>query len=858
MGFLPTRSLPTVTLASLLWSVAAVWGQGAPAGLITDPAGASVPGCTLQLQSKSGVIVQETISDATGHFRLQSVPPGEYEIFIAADRGFDAERIAMHLGAKFIPPIDIHLRLQVVDQTLNVADGSNAVDVDPAANRDQVKADSQLIEKLPVLNQDIVATFMPFLSQTGVGTNGVTLVVDGVEMKGTGVSASAIKSVSINNDPYSAESNRPGKGRIEIITKAGTPKFHGTFNFTFRDSATDATPAFALARPVEQRRIYEGSITGPLSQSGKTTFVISGTRQEDDLQSIVYASGLSGTIIANVPTPLRTTLAEFRVARELSANHRIALQYNVEDTVTRNQGVGGLVLGQSGVNAQAREDDIIFNDSLTISPTLVNQLQIFLEKDHNPVRSVINTQRVIVDGAFIGGGAQSDVLDTENNMKINDILSWSKGKQLLKFGVTIPNLSRRAWEDHANRLGTFKFASLADYAAHIPYAYTQQQGPGRAVFWANEIGTFVQDQIQLRPDLQMSLGLRYDWQTYFESPHNFAPRLSLAYAPDKNHKTVVRFGYGLFYDRSGARPISELKRFNGTVIRSVTLLNPNYDHPLAVGRDLSSLPTDLVTLAPDISIPLLSYYSFGIERQLGKGATLAATYRGNLGMNLFRSRDANAPLGPDYNYVVRPNLALGVVRQIQARGRQVSNALDITFRGNTGRWFSGLTQYTLSRTTNNTGGIAWFPANQYDDSGEYARADFDQLQRLNLLGTVNEGHWMSLGIAASLYSGIPYTETSGVDTFQTGLLNERPAGITRNTLQNGGYADLDLRWSHDFPLQRNHKDGSPVFTFAVDAFNVPNHTSYARYIGNVRSKFFEQPVSALPARRIQLTARFKF
>jgi hypothetical protein len=843
-------------MAVLLWHFAVAQSQIAPAGIVRDPAGASVQGCTLQLVSSNGVVLQEVVSDESGHFHLQPVPSGDYEIVVAPNRGFDLERVPVHLTSNVSAPIEVQLRLKAVDQTLSVGDDSSTVDVDQGSNRDQTTASSELIERIPVLNQDIVATFTPFLSQTGVGTNGVTLVVDGIEMKGTGVSASAIKSVSINNDPYSAESNRPGKGRIEILTKAGTPQFHGSFNFTFRDSSLDATPAFALQRPAEQRRMYEGSTTGPISRDGKTTFLVSGTRQEDDLQAVVFASGLAGNITANIPTPLRTTLVEFRVAHELSPNQRVSLQYNVEDTITRNQGVGGLVLGQSGVNAQAREDDIIFNDSLTISPRLVNQLQLFLEKDHNPARSALSAQKVIVDGAFTGGGAQADILDTENNMKINNILTWSRGRQLLKFGITIPNLSRRAWEDHANRLGTFKFASLAAYAAQSPYAYTQEQGSGRAVFWANEIGTFVQDQIQIKPNLQMSLGLRYDWQTYFESPHNFAPRVSLAYAPGSARKTVFRTGYGLFYDRSGARPISELKRFNGKVIRSVTILNPNYANPLPPGQDPSSLPTDLTTLAPDISIPLLSYYSFGVDRQLGKGTTLAVTYRGNLGMNLFRSRDANAPLGPAY--LVRPDLSLGVVRQIQARGRQVSNALDVTFKDNAGRWFSGLGQYTLSHTTNNTGGIAWFPANQYDDAGEYARADFDQLQRLNLLGTLNEGHWLSLGVSANLYSGTPYTETSGVDTFQTGLLNERPAGVARNTLQTSGYADLDLRWSHDFLFAKGRKDDSPIFTFAVDGFNVPNHTNYTTYVGNVQSAFFAQPTSALPARRIQFTASFKF
>jgi hypothetical protein len=853
MRLLLHRFLLPIAAAVLLQGVAQ--GQSSASGSVVDPGGSVVPDYELRLESTEGVVVQQTVTDKRGHFRLNNVAPGDYTLIAPPARGFAEAIVPVHIGNGPVQTIDIHLNLDQVVQRVEVASESTSVAAYAGANSDQVGAGSTLIEKIPVLSQDIVGTFTPFLNQTGVGTNGVVIVVDGIEMKGTGVSASAIKSVNINNDPYSAESNRPGKGRIEILTKAGTPKVHGDFNFTFRDATLDAANPFAVKRPVEQRRIYEGNITGPLSAGGKTTFLLSGTRQEDDLESIVYASGIDGTISANVPTPTHTTLFAARAARELSANHRMSLQYNVDDVVANNQGVGGLVLESAGVNSQTREDDVIFNDGLTIGTHLVNQFQFFLEKDHNPVRSATDAQKIVVDGAFTEGGAQANVLDTENNGKINDIVSWTHGKHFLKTGIVIPNLSRRAWEDHANRLGTFKFASLADYAAHQPYAYTQETGPGRAVFWANELGIFLQDQIQLRPCLQISLGLRYDWQTYFDSYHDFAPRVSIAYSPDKEHKTVFRAGAGVFYDRSGARPISELKRFNGKVIRSITILNPDYTNPILPGQDISLLPTDLITLAPDVSLPLLLHYSLGMDRQIAKGATVALTYRGNFGANLFRSADANAPLGPDYS--ARPNPALGVARQIQSRGQQVSNALDVTFKANSSRWFNGLVQYTLSHTENNTGGIAWFPANQYDDSGEYARANFDQLQRFNLLGTLNEGHWLSLGVASNLYSGTPYSETSGVDNFQTGLLNERPAGVGRNSLTTGGYANLDLRWSHDFAFGKV-RDKGPAVSFTIDAFNILNRTNYSTYVGNVQSGLFRQPVSALPARRLQFTARFRF
>jgi hypothetical protein len=128
-------------------------------------------------------------------------------------------------------------------------------------------------------------------------------------------------------------------------------------------------------------------------------------------------------------------------------------------------------LHEKGVNAEAREDDVIFNDRIIVSPTLLNQLQLFFEKDYDPTRSVLATQKIVVDGDFTGGGAQADMLETENNLKINDIVSWSHGHHYIKFGINIPNLSRRAWDDRSDRLGTYSFSSLAEYAANTPLVY---------------------------------------------------------------------------------------------------------------------------------------------------------------------------------------------------------------------------------------------------------------------------------------------------------------------------------------------------------------------------------------------------
>src|SRR4029077_19407752 len=136
-------------------------------------------------------------------------------------------------------------------------------------------------------------------------------------------------------------------------------------------------------------------------------------------------------------------------------------------------------------------------------------------------------------------------------------------------------------------------------------------------------------------------------------------------------------------------------------------------------------------------------------------STISLMYAGSRGVGVFRSRDTNAPLPPFYE--TRPDLMLGQVRQIEAAGRLVRNALELSWRGNATRFFNGMAQYTLSKTYNNTSGIGYFPANMYDLSGEWGRADFDQRHRLNLLGTLTPGKSFNFGVGLSCASGAPYT-----------------------------------------------------------------------------------------------------
>jgi hypothetical protein len=312
----------------------------------------------------------------------------------------------------------------------------------------------------------------------------------------------------------------------------------------------------------------------------------------------------------------------------------------------------------------------------------------------------------------------------------------------------------------------------------------------------------------------------------------------------------------VFYDRSGPRPIQDILRYDGIRQLRYVITDPSYPNAFGPGQSLSAEPPSVVAVAADVVIPWMLQYSASVERQLRKGTNASVTYIGSRGFDQFRSRDINAPLPPLFN--ARPDPTRSVVREIESAGKMVGDSLQFTLRGQLTRFVNAQAQYTVSQTKNDTSGINWMPPNSYDLAGEYALADFNQRHRFDLLGTVSPGSIVNVGVAVALYSGRPYSITTGRDDFNTGVANARPAGVPRNSLEGPGYADLDLRLSRDLFFDRVKKGDGPAMTFGIDGFNILNHVNDVGYIGTLSSPFFGQAVAAQSPRRIQLSVRTRF
>ena len=242
-------------------------------GVVQDQAGATIVGARVELGVASNPRGQSTVTDQSGSFQFKRIAAGNYQLHVSSE-GFESTALDVTVSSQSPAPLQVVMAIASIHQETTVTSEPAKISTEASDNKDTVALSEESLSNLPVFDQDYIGAMSRFLDPGSVGTSGVTLVVNGMEVNNLGVSPSAIKEIKINQDPYSAEYQRPGRGRIEVITKPGSPEYHGTFNFIFRDAHFNARDPFALTRPPEQRRIYEGYLTGPVRRSKKTSFLL--------------------------------------------------------------------------------------------------------------------------------------------------------------------------------------------------------------------------------------------------------------------------------------------------------------------------------------------------------------------------------------------------------------------------------------------------------------------------------------------------------------------------------------------------------------------------------------------------------
>jgi hypothetical protein len=864
-------------LAPVSSAAAAPASSLAVAGTVADSTGAIIPGASVALTTAAGVTLASATTDASGSFRVTVAQPGSYLLTVNI-AGFQPVTQTVNVSATGAgAPLSITLAVAAAVQQVTVNAGTQVDLTASETNGDTSVMTSDDLKDLPVFDNDFVTAMGNFMDPGEAGTAGTGLMVDGVEANRSLVSPSAVQEVHINQDPYSAQYYWPGRGQIEIITKQAADAYHGQFNFTFRDSAFNAQQDFSPSTPYEQRRIYEGSVTGPLFHAKKTMFLFSLNRAEEDLSAVVNATvaptpdNPDGIYNVNVPAPTRDTEFSLRIGHQFSDKNSASIMYGFQDATNRNSSVGNQTLPEAGYNTETREDDIVLHDDYIMSASRLNQASLVFERSYDPISDVQEGPQLLVNGNYTGGSAQNDQVRTEYNMRASEMVTWTLGPHTLKFGVNLPHFSRRVLDDHTNEDGTYTFSptyaadgtlvstAIQNQQAGIPSGFSIQQGQTRFVYHQQEVGGFVQDQIKLKSWFSVTPGLRYDWQNVMAGDvNNFSPRLSFAWVWDQTHELVLRGGGGIYYDRIGSGPLADLARYKDARLRQLEISSNQQAlcYPITDCVDTSLLPPSLVEWAPGVKTPYQIEYGLTLDRKVGEKGTVSIGGRMNRGVDIFRSVDVNAPLAP--NYSVRPNPNIARLRQMQSAGTQTGSALDISYRGRFNKRFTGFAWYTLSHYANNTDGITWFPQNQLEPNAEWGPASWEERHHFGLYGMINPQHLLNLGVGVFANTGKPWSILTGTDPYGDNLFNARPDGVPRNSEIGPDYADVDLRWGYDFKLQPKDLDKSPTLGLSVSSFNVLNHPNGSYVDTTEGSVDFGEVTSAYPPRRMQLAMRFNF
>lgn len=378
--------------------------------------------------------------------------------------------------------------------------------------------------------------------------------------------------------------------------------------------------------------------------------------------------------------------------------------------------------------------------------------------------------------------------------------------------------------------------------------------------------------------------------------------MALAYTT-ADGRTVLRAGAGIFYQRQPVILGQQFLLLNGSHLRQIVISDPSF--PLALP------PPSVVRIDPNIKTPYAIQASFGVERKLGRQSYLSAEYTMLRGLELYRTRNLNAPL-PATGLRSDPNFLN--IAEFETSGSSSSHSFSLSFRRSV-RNLQLVSQYTFSRTMDDTSGLSSLPADNFNLRDERGRADFDQRHRFSFAGTLKLPHGFGFGLIASVRSGIPFNITSSFDDNHDTVANDRPSlgnpnapftsfaidggfigktpgvlydgatalfgatpppvvqandvhwlilpgagNIGRNIGNGPGFVNVDLRFAKKFILRKskNKEETTREVEFRLDAFNLLNQVNFKNYIGTLSSPFFGRANSAYPARELQASVRVSF
>ncbi|MBL8176945.1 MAG: carboxypeptidase regulatory-like domain-containing protein [Bryobacterales bacterium] len=808
-----------LSMLALLVVSAAAAAQDLPAGLkgrITDPSDASVPGASVALKAADGK-ERRVVTDEQGLYEIKGLAPGIYSLRVAK-RGF-AVYIAAAVELREVRAMDLQLALAQQAQQVTVEDEKHSIGTDPNQNAGALILREEDLKSLSD-DPDQLASELQALAGPGAGPNGGQIYIDGFT-GGRLPPKSSIREVRINQNPYSAEFDRIGFGRIEILTKPGTDRFRGDAFLGFSDESLNSRNPFSPNRAPYQSRMFGGRISGPVTKKSSFGFDFEGRSVDEN--AIVNATVLDANLQPlafqqPVVTPqLRLNLSP-RFDYQLNEKNTLVARYHYSPIRNDNRGVGEFSLLSRAYDSRDTEHTFQLTETAILNAKAINETRFQMQRSSMRQYGDNSLAAINVLDAFNGGGAQVGLTNQQQSrLELQNLTTILHGRHSIKFGLRLRS-SFLSDESPNNFGGSFTFAgglapvldglsptgasayitSLERYRRTLLFGqlgYTAAQiralGGGATQFSINggnplaevsqtDIGLFLSEDWRVKPTLTLSAGLRWEDQNNISSHNNFAPRLGLAWAIDgganRQAKTVLRLGAGMFYDRVSDSLTLQALRFNGLNQVNYIVPNPDFFPSIPALADLAAYQGigAVRSLDGTLRTPYLLQTSIGVDRQLPRNTTIGFNYVFGRGAHLLRARNINSPLADG----TLPYGTVGNLYQYESTGFSRQNQWMTNFSTRFSTKVSLFGFYAYGRSKSDTDGVGSFPASTYDLASEYGPSGFDIRHRLVVGGALNARYGISFNPFLMVSSGAPFNITTGRDNNGDTMFNDRPAFAT--------------------------------------------------------------------------------
>ncbi len=780
-------------LTALAWPAAAVGQTGTLHGQVTDPSGAVVPNANITAVSLSGGGAQplQTKSGADGQYSFRAIGPGTYTVSVTA-KGFAPLTIpSVSLSAGQARQLNLPLAIAVEQQEVTVSGQAQGVSIESDHNANAMVIKGSDLDALSD-DPDELQNELQALAGPAAGPNGGQIYIDGFE-GGQIPPKSAILEIRVNQNPFSAEYDRIGYGRIEIITKPGTQKLQGSINSFGNDSAFNSGNPLVTVQPSYYLYSYSGNISGPITKTSSYFFnAFTITRQNSDIVDALNPATLTSNINEAYPAPMNFFNLMPRVDFQLTKSNFISIRDSFQRYSGHGNNVGTLSLPDQATSSINYTNELQIGDTWIINPHLLLEPRFLWRRINNNQMPNLLTPAVTVQGAFTNGGSSAgNVQDHEDIFMLQTYGTATAGSHTLRFGVRARSY-RDANYSTTGANGSYFFSSVADYQANAPsqYSATVIANPtARAIFFDGSV--FAQDDWRVNKSLLLGLGLRYEGQNFIHDHADWAPRLALAWTPGhpgKNPpKTVMRAGYGWFFNRfivpsafnaAGTPYIIQAIHDNLINQKSYTVTNPSFYNPNAaepasvLTSTASSIPT-YHSVDPHFHASLDMQAGIGVDHQFGKHVTSNITYLYTQGVHQYLTNNVTAPAFDEADYTITGPTPAAYNYQFQSGGFYRQNQLILS----SGLQLKKLTlsgNYTLNQAKSDTQGVGSFPSVAQDPGYDYGRAGFSIRHRVMLIESFTAPHGIVLASLLAAQSGTPYNITIGEDLTGSNQFNARP------------------------------------------------------------------------------------